>query len=587
MEENQSNNPSQRNVEHQPERHQSNTSYPSSSHDSCQSDSQHSQHGLPIARHTHAHNNSSRPSSVGYDMPQLQLHKPDENDGCLDPDLPLAAEKLKRLKGEKSQKSQDSQENQESQEIRKHKRRSSLRSSLSHLSHSAHSNYDIPDSYVNVPELEEIAPIPSRDEERWRPSPFLEDEREIERRFSVQQESQQQSGDEPQKAEQGPEIEEHEEHHVSRLATKIYTISYLILFAILGTLARLGLQALTNYAGAPVIFSSVWPNFAGSMVLGFLAEDRMLFRDEWGTPTYELELMRIKERIPSETGESGSDGAALDLAAAKKAHATTKKTIPLYIGLATGFCGSFTSFSAFIRDIFLALSNDLLTPAAGPVTAPRNGGYSFMALMAVAIITVSLSLAGLLMGAQLALALERITPSLPFNFTRKFLDPFAVFLAWGSWIGAILLSIFPPDRFINEGESEIWRGRATFALVFAPLGCLGRFYTSLYLNGYLPAFPLGTFTVNIFGTVVLGMAWDLAHVPVGGVISCQVFQGIEDGFCGCLTTVSTWVGELTALRRRHAYVYGGTSVLVALACMVAIMGGLRWSDGFSSLKCLH
>ncbi|KAI1456707.1 CrcB-like protein-domain-containing protein [Annulohypoxylon moriforme] len=512
-------------------------------------------HGSTNSRRRHS---ASRPSSADYDAPELyrNLHDVDENDDRLDPDVPPTAEELKQL------------------ETRRQRRRSSV----------SQSNYDIPDSYVNVPELEEIAPIPSRDERRWRPSPSLEEGRELERRYSIQQEAQRRSGEEPEKAEEEPKTE----HHVSRLATEIYTVSYLILFAIFGTLARLGLQALTNYAGAPVTFSSVWPNFAGSLVLGFLAEDRMLFRFEWGTPTYELQLLRAKEyELNEETGESSSDRVAIDLAAAKKAHVATKKTIPLYIGLATGFCGSFTSFSSFIRDIFLALSNDLLTPATGPVTIPRNGGYSFMALIAVAITTVTLSIAGLLIGAQLALALEPITPSLPYNFTRKILDRFAVFLAWGSWIGAILLSILPPDRFVNEGASEIWRGRATFALVFAPLGCLGRFYASLYLNGYLPSFPLGTFTVNILGTMVLGMAWDLAHVPVGGVISCQVFQGIEDGFCGCLTTVSTWVAELTALRRRHAYVYGGTSVLVALACMVAIMGGLRWSDGFSSLKCLH
>ncbi|KAI0880783.1 CrcB-like protein-domain-containing protein [Annulohypoxylon maeteangense] len=526
MEDNQSDNPSQLNIERDAVRH-----------DGVLSTSRNYQSGAE------------------YDAPESykNLHDVDENGDRLDPDVPHTAEELKQL------------------ETRRQRRRSSV----------SQSNYDIPDSYANVPELEEIAPIPSRDERRWRPSPSLEEGRELERRYTIQQEARRHSGEEPQKAEEGG-------HHVSRLATEIYTISYLILFAIFGTLARVGLQALTNYVGAPVTFSSLWPNFAGSMVLGFLAEDRMLFRFEWGTPTYELQLLRAKEsELNEETGESSSGRVTIDLAAAKKAHMATKKTIPLYIGLATGFCGSFTSFSSFIRDIFLALSNDLLTPGTGPVTIPRNGGYSFMALVAVAITTITLSIAGLLIGAQLALALEPITPSLPFNFTRKFIDPFAVFLAWGSWIGAILLSILPPDRFVNEGASEIWRGRATFALVFAPLGCLGRFYASLYLNGYLPSFPLGTFTVNILGTMVLGMAWDLAHVPVGGVISCQVFQGIEDGFCGCLTTVSTWVAELTALSRRHSYMYGGTSVLVALACMVAIMGGLRWSDGFSSLKCLH
>ncbi|KAI0378703.1 CrcB-like protein-domain-containing protein [Hypomontagnella monticulosa] len=499
--------------------------------------------------------NTSQPSSPDYDAPEsyMNIHDVDEDADRLDPIEPVNTEEQSRL------------------QARRQRRRSSV----------SQTSYAIPDSYANVPELEGIAPIPSPDERRLRAAPSLEEGRALEREFSSRQDAQQRGAE--QEETEKPMIEE-----VSRLATEIYTVSYLILFAILGTLARLGLQALTFYVGAPVSFSSVWPNFAGSLVLGFLAEDRMLFRYEWGTPTYELQLLRARQNgAEEEAGGSSSDRTAIDLAAAKKAHMATKKTIPLYIGLATGFCGSFTSFSSFIRDIFLALSNDLLVPDAGSITTPRNGGYSFMALLAVTITTVSLSITGLFVGAQLALALEPITPSLPFPFTRKFLDRFAVFLAWGCWLGAILLSALPPDRFSSLGVAETWRGRATFSLVFAPLGCLGRFYASLYLNGYLASFPLGTFTVNVFGTMVLGMAWDLAHVPVGGVIGCQVLQGIEDGFCGCLTTVSTWVAELTALRRRHAYVYGGASVLAALACMVAIMGGLRWSDGFSALSCLH
>lgn len=35
-----------------------------------------------------------------------------------------------------------------------------------------------------------------------------------------------------------------------------------------------------------------------------------------------------------------------------------KKTVPLYIGRTTGFCGSLTFLSTFIRDVFLALAND-------------------------------------------------------------------------------------------------------------------------------------------------------------------------------------------------------------------------------------
>lgn len=208
-----------------------------------------------------------------------------------------------------------------------------------------------------------------------------------------------------------------------------------------------------------------------------------------------------------------------------------------------------------------------------------------MALLAVVITTIALCMSGLFIGAHIAIASEAYTPNLSFKVCRKIIDPLMVFVAWGCWLGAVILTIFPPDRHTNSPET--WRGRALFALVFAPLGCLGRFYASLYLNGKIASFPLGTFVVNIFGTAILGMSYDLQHVPLGGVVGCQVLQGIEDGFCGCLTTVSTWVSELSSLRRRHAYRYGAASVIVALCVLIVIMGSMQWTRGFGALQCLH
>lgn len=350
----------------------------------------------------------------------------------------------------------------------------------------------------------------------------------------------------------------------------------------MGTLARIGLQALTTYPGAPV-FPSVWFNFGGCVVMGFLAEDRKLFRNEWGTPTYHQQIQKAaRDQQQQESSSSSGSRSSIDLPAAKKAHLAVKKTIPLYIGLATGFCGSFTSFSSFIRDTFLALSNDLVQPGAA-TAFPRNDSYSVMAVLAVVIITVSASLSGLFVGAHLAIAATPITPSFPYRFTRHFLDPATVVLAWGSWVGAALLTALPPH--------QAWRGQVTFALLLAPVGALVRFYVSLWLNARRASFPLGTFAVNVLGTAVLGMAWDLQRasphiIGGGGVIACQALQGVEDGFCGCMTTVSTWVAELAALRRRHAWIYGAASVGAALAVMVAVMGGLRWTQGFAPVQCI-
>ncbi|KNG52413.1 rho-gtpase-activating protein 5 [Stemphylium lycopersici] len=374
----------------------------------------------------------------------------------------------------------------------------------------------------------------------------------------------------------------------SRLATHLYTVSYLIFFSIWGTLARLGLQALTFYPGVPVTVSVLWANVAGTLIMGFLSEDRQLFAAEWG---------ERGDPVPEPLDEPAARQAD------KGRHGKVKKTIPMYIGLATGFCGSFTSFSSFIRDVFLALANELKAPvshaypANAPIPAPtdlvpRNGGYSFLALCATIIVTIASCYCALHVGAHIASGLDRWTPTLPFRLTRRILDPVFVFLGCGTWLGAVILVAIPPH--------DAWRSQALFAIVFAPVGCLLRYYLSLLLNPINPTFPVGTFSVNILGTAVLGMTWDLQHVQLsttglvgGSVLGCQALQGIMDGFCGCLTTVSTWIVEIDSLKTRAAYVYASLSVVAGFSLLLVIMGSVRWTSGstnwfrghFHTIKC--
>jgi len=140
------------------------------------------------------------------------------------------------------------------------------------------------------------------------------------------------------------------------------------------------------------------------------------------------------------------------------------------------------------------------------------------------------------------------------------------------------MSIWPAEN--------VWRGQVTFALVFAPVGCLLRFHLSKALNARLPSFPLGTFHANIVGTAVLGMCYDLQHSSVGGTVTgCQVLEGVMEGFCGCLTTVSTFALEIDTLRRRHAYTYGLISVFVAMGLLVVIIGTVDWTRGLAKPAC--
>ena len=425
-------------------------------------------------------------------------------------------------------------------------------------------NGDEPENYENLDEVTAPEPVDRKEE---RPQGYLEQR-------------------------SGGKGEKEYLNGASRIATEIYTISHLIFFSIFGTLARLGLQALTFYPGAPVQTGVLWANVGGSLLMGFLSEDRNLFKQEWGATIDKLPV----HGNDVEKGTNGQRSPSQD-----KHHGAIKKTLPMYIGLATGFCGSFTSFSSFIRDTFYALSNALPVPIQHPSSAaisqtinvPRNGGYSFLAILAVLITTIGLSLGGLQIGAQLAIGLDHYTPSIPFLLSRRIIDRCVVFLAAGCWLAAIFMSIFPPDQPGGRpsanatGAQETWRSQALFALVFAPLGCILRFYISLFLNPRIKSFPLGTFTVNILGTAMEAMFIDLQRSPAtGGMVGCQVLQGMQDGFCGCLTTVSTWVIELKGLRTRHAYLYGGVSVAVGLAAFIIISGSLLWTQGFAPTMCV-
>ena len=87
------------------------------------------------------------------------------------------------------------------------------------------------------------------------------------------------------------------------------------------------------------------------------------------------------------------------------------------------------------------------------------------------------------------------------------------------------------------------------------------------------------------------MCYDLQHArsigsaPGGGLAACQVLEAVMEGFCGCTTTVSTWVAELVSLERRHAYIYGLVSMASAMALLVVIMGSVGWTTGFGEPVC--
>jgi len=117
------------------------------------------------------------------------------------------------------------------------------------------------------------------------------------------------------------------------------------------------------------------------------------------------------------------------------------------------------------------------------------------------------------------------------------------------------------------------------ALLFAPFGALLRWILGKFLNVLNPDFPIGTFIANIAGSIGIGIAvvymrklsFLLNEDEATLNIRCRILIGIEEGFCGCLSTVSTFILELYTIRRKKwSYIYGITSVVVAQVCLYII-----------------
>ncbi len=101
------------------------------------------------------------------------------------------------------------------------------------------------------------------------------------------------------------------------------------------------------------------------------------------------------------------------------------------------------------------------------------------------------------------------------------------------------------------------------AAVGAPL----RYLTDLWVQSlHDTVLPWGTFVVNVVGSFVLGLVGGL--VAAGGA-SPQVVALLGTGFCGALTTFSTFGYETAVLAREGSWAYAAGNVLVSVAAGLA------------------
>jgi CrcB protein len=98
----------------------------------------------------------------------------------------------------------------------------------------------------------------------------------------------------------------------------------------------------------------------------------------------------------------------------------------------------------------------------------------------------------------------------------------------------------------------------------ASLGALLRWGLGLRLNSIFPAVPFGTLASNLVGGYIVGVA--MAYFATAPELAPEWRLFIITGFCGGLTTFSTFSSEVVTLLQQEQWTW-------ALAAIGAHLGG--------------
>ncbi|MER7277137.1 fluoride efflux transporter CrcB [Dactylosporangium sp. NPDC000244] len=110
----------------------------------------------------------------------------------------------------------------------------------------------------------------------------------------------------------------------------------------------------------------------------------------------------------------------------------------------------------------------------------------------------------------------------------------------------------------------------------AAIGAPMRYLTDRFVQSrHDSVFPWGTLTVNVFGSMLLGL---LAGLPANATVTAV----LGTGFCGALTTYSTFSYETLRLAQNGARFYAAMNVLASVvAGLGAAAVGLLLAQAFS------
>ncbi|SCU78759.1 LANO_0A03906g1_1 [Lachancea nothofagi CBS 11611] len=310
-----------------------------------------------------------------------------------------------------------------------------------------------------------------------------------------------------------------------------------IFFSILGNYSRLGLTKLTDYSGSYVQSPTVlWANLAACFIMGLM---QTMFHYKVFNPL-------------------------------------------MFTAITTGYCGALSSYSSLIVEIFIHAANQTSSTAH----AFPNRAYGIMEFLAVLLVQILVSMCSHIFGLYVAKEFATYFE----NFETKELSLAArrthrIFTI----IGKVVLVISLPVLIIQIVLAAVYNNSSrywTLSAIFAFPGTMLRYILSKQLNSKIKHFPLGTFTANVLGTLLLAIFTLLTRgkrqdgsAIIQSSTTDAVVIALGNGFCGCLTTVSTFINECHRLPLRNTMIYYFFSIFVSFSLVVVTLGSYAWTRG--------
>ena len=107
----------------------------------------------------------------------------------------------------------------------------------------------------------------------------------------------------------------------------------------------------------------------------------------------------------------------------------------------------------------------------------------------------------------------------------------------------------------------MWRA-AVAVCIGGTAGCLLRWFLGLWLNDHSPVMPLGTLAANLIGGYIVGVA--VAFFALNSSIAPVWRVLVITGFCGGLTTFSSFSAEVVLMMRQDRWMGACLTIAVHL-----------------------